>query len=186
MDKIFDCGLYVCDNSTAVFNDKMKEQEKFKEAVNNSECNGYHGKMKIICVKNIPVVVANQVNYATEILTGVKIPIIGRGVYVNHGGVNIGKIIKPYYARARLGYIFSAHHVLPYPYGIDSTVTTEMLNKYIEKHIGEDGTFDSYKEELEKLMEDSIKEYEKIQITEYIMEESVNDIYKQLKRTRSK
>ncbi|MBR5662423.1 MAG: hypothetical protein IKX00_02085 [Bacilli bacterium] len=195
MENIFGCNLYVCNNPSAKFNDKMTNHEKITSALKSSDCNyrytsgpvelyGYFGTMNIICKKTIPIVKKNKVNYATEILTGVRIPIIGMCGYILNGPV-FGKVKTPYYAETTLGNSIRVKNWLFYiPNGICSFVNTDMLNEYIEKHIDEDGTFNSYKKELEELIQNSIEEFKNIKTTEYVIEESVSDIYKQIKRTR--
>jgi len=195
MEKFFYCSLYVCDNPSATFNDKMSKQEKIKLAVKSSNCNKrpgtaglihFGGYMDIICTKTIPVVKKNGYNYATEILTGVKIPLIGENACILNCH-EYGKVNKPYYAKTELGLIENLRFFLFYmPDAISPSVTKNMLYNYMAKHTDEDGTFNTYKKQLEELIQNSIREFENIKITEYVIDENMNDIYGQIKRTRGK
>ena len=48
----------------------------------------------------------------------------------------------------------------------------------------EDGTFNTYKKQLEEIIENSIQQFENIKITEYNINEDINSIYKEIKRAR--
>lgn len=193
MDNIFECSLYVVDNPTATFNDKMTKQEKIKAAINSSDCNfgpGITGlicpigRMDIICKKTIPIVKKNRVNYAREILTGIKVPIIGECGYILNGPV-FGKVNKPYYVETTLGTLEDLKIcLLSIPNGICSLLTPDKLNEYIAEHMDEDGTFNTYKKQLEEIIENSIQQFENIKITEYNINEDINSIYKEIKRAR--
>lgn len=195
MDNIFECSLYVVDNPTATFNDKMTKQEKIKAAINSSDCNygpGIAGlicpigRMDIICKKTIPIVKNNHVNYAREILTGIKVPIIGKCGYILNGPV-FGKVNKPYYAKTTLGTLEDLKFCsLSIPNAIFSLLTPDKLNEYISEHMDEDGTFNTFKIQLEEIIANSIQQFENIKITEYDINEDINSIYKEIKRARRK
>lgn len=179
MKTIFKCDLFICDNPDVTFNTAMPEYYRLMGAIDNTSENNYgYGHKHIICEKNNNLLLCNAHNYATEILTGIKIPIRGVGLV---RGLERGKLSTPYYGKVKIEvkkYI--------YPSYIVENVSAEELRKYALEHTDKDGTYNKYKKELEDLIANSIKSYEEIPVSEYVMEESLSDVYNDIKRTRSK
>lgn len=141
---LYDCMLFICKNPMVIFNDKMSKEEKYNSAIDNSLINDDLGYMEVICEKPIPIVFDGQINYAKEVLTGIRIPLIARGVCPEiKGGLNIGKVFKPYYVMGRAGYV--SKHL---PCILKSMVKPSNLNDYACKHMDQDGTFNTYKNSL--------------------------------------
>ena len=111
---------------------KKLEQELFSKA-----------HKEIICERPTSLVFKNQKIYAKEVLTGVKIPILARC----NTNETFGKLSTPYYGVAWCcyGYLIFWAHIYSFLDGSD-------LTKYALEHVGEDGTYDAYKKELEGLL----------------------------------
>lgn len=166
----------MCDNPEVKFDNLMSIDEKIRLAAKYSAANGFYGFQEIICERPVSLIFRRQVINAKEVLTGLNVQIIARNWQDKS---RFGRLSKPYYGET----FFKYGRLIFWGY-IDNVVTCDDLSRYAEKNIGPDGTFSDYKEELEAIMSHSIESYNEIPISEYVYEESINDIYGNIKRTR--
>ena len=127
-------------------------------------------------------------NYATEILTGIKIPILGyTGYHV------VGLIKEPFCVRAFIDcsrYDLNRNGkglfppIIPYSY-----TEAEWMKQYINDHIDPDGSFTTFTKQLQEMIEESRKRFREVNVPEpekpvIVKKETPQDVYADFVKTR--
>ncbi len=127
-------------------------------------------------------------NYATELLTGIQIPILaelGRNL--------LGNIDKPYCGKVCLNDFWGDNQNNGrglFPKILGSTPKVEWIKEYINDHMDPDGSYTTYKKQLEEMINNSIINYKSIKIEEpekpVVPEkvETIQDVYVNFVRSR--
>lgn len=117
-------------------------------------------------------------NYAEEILTGVRIPIMSRWKYDYNRAIVDGNIAVPYCAALDFGADQGLITSIP---AYSEVNKSEEMYEYIELHTDSNGSVESYKTQLLSLIEDSKKNFKELTI---INEDTPESIYKDFQRNR--
>lgn len=129
-------------------------------------------------------------NYATEILTGIKIPILGYGEWDM-----VGRIKEPFAGAVSVDIpYFCGYRIdnLPFP-RISSYhyAKAEWMKEYINDHIDPDGSFTTFTKQLQEMIEESRKRFREVKVPEpekpvIVKKETPQDVYADFVRTRKK
>lgn len=174
MKNLYDCRLMFCENPDIKIDSRLNKTKRYIKAVPSYSSNA----LNIICIRNTPYIIPFAYNYATEVLTGVKIPLIGE----NNGSM-IGRLDKPYYAEIGCCYLYCFQ---PFRTSRLEISSSNNFRKYIDEHIDEDGTFSTFKKQLEEIITTSIETYNQIEIVKHTRPETAMDVYRESIRTRSR
>lgn len=174
MVKIYRENLVICNGPFTRLVSNMSLSDRFKKCLKDSS----RGDVEIICKKTTSLVFKHKCNYVTEILTGIKIPIMLDGYGSKY---SFGKIDKPYCIKASVKYTKFTKLLSTY-----GEVIPEQLKRYIELHRDEDGTFITYKKELESLLEKAEMNFKAVPVEQYKKPETVYGVYREFQRTRKR
>ena len=162
MKEYIKCDLYLCTGNNIELDSSMETTDKILRATKVKR--QLRGDMEIICVKDDLDISPDKCSYVKEILTGIKIPVIG--IKYTYGEKFIGEVDKPYCATASCRYESdktTGKNVLK----LRSMVTPEVLKAYADSHKDEDGTYNTYKKQLQDMINGSIETYNSIEIKPY-------------------
>lgn len=129
-------------------------------------------------------------NYATEILTGIKIPILGYGEWDM-----VGRIKKPFAGAVSVDIpYFCGYRIDNPPFSRISSfyyAKAEMMKEYINDHKDKDGSYTTFTKELQKKIADSYKNFAEVKVPEpekpvQVKIETPQDVYDRFVRTRVK
>jgi len=129
-------------------------------------------------------------NYATEILTGIKIPILGYGEWDM-----VGRIKEPFAGAVCVDRTYFCGYRIdnpPFP-RISSYhyAKAEWMKEYINNHIDKDGSYTTFAKELQKKIAESYKNFAEVKVPEpkkpvQVNIETPQDVYDRFVRTRVK
>lgn len=185
--QIYTCYLYTCNDPQFL---KLKPNMTSRQKIIAATRVGHPDRsdISIIVARDSKHVSRYGFNYATEILTGIEIPII-----VATGDNLYGRIDVPYCGKLFIDrYPFDKQNTGRgfFPLLMGDVPDVKYMKEYIEEHKDSDGSYDTYRKQLEEIISNSIKNYNSIKTDEpeepevLDIEETVQDVYNDFVRTR--
>lgn len=175
MKAIIKSELYVMNSSNGRIYNDMSVSQKIKALIEDGR---FEKSMHLICSRPIGMVFDYNTNYAKEIVSKIKIPIL---FYDNLTGTYNGRITKPYFVLAKVDDLVPLIQYIP-----NNNDEKEEIEKYKSLHLDSDGSNKKYKENLEKILKDSEVLFNSVPVLRSEVREMIEGVDKNMIRTRKK
>ena len=175
MSVIIKSELYVMSNSNGKIYNNMSTSQRIKALIDEGK---FEKNINLICSRPIGVLFDHNTNYATEIVSKIKIPVL---FYDKLTGTYNGKIQKPYFV------LVTVNDLVPLIQHIsDNSLDKESIKKYKLLHQDSDGSSEKFKENLRKILLESEMLFNSVPVLKYVKSNDKENSYKELQRTRKK